>query len=139
MRAASQSSPTLVGFSWPPSYGRRTLTPTLSAVTCLALCVHHETEKALLVSDCADQVRAVWCPKSLLSLDPNLSGEFIVATMAKRLAEQKNLHPRAIDTEGWLESRIVALSDAQGRAARKRNQYRNHHEPLPYPGRNAFA
>lgn len=138
MRNALQPA-TPVDFGWPPSYGRRRLTASLPAVTCLALCVHHQTEKALLVSDCADQARAVWCPKSLLSLDPNVSGEFIVATMAKRLAEQKNLHPRAIDTEGWIESRIIALSDAQGRAARKRNQYRNHQQPLPYPGRNAFA
>lgn len=138
MRNAPQPTVT-IGFSWPPSYGRRNLTPTRPDVTCLALCVHLETEKALLVSDKADRACAVWCPKSLLSLDPSLSGEFIVATMSKRLAEQKNLHPRAIDTEGWIESRIITLSDAQGRAARKRNQYRNHHEPLPYPGRNAFA
>ena len=138
MRTQSQPA-TLIGFSWPPSYGRRKITPTRADVTCLALCVHHETEKALLVSDCADQARAVWCPKSLLSIDPSVRGEFIVATISKRLAEQKNLWPRAIDTEGWIESSVIALSDAQGRAARKHNLYRNHHEPLPYPGRNAFA
>jgi hypothetical protein len=49
--------------------------------------------------------------------------------MSKRLAEQKNLWPRAIETEGWAESRVIALSDAQGRAARKRNLYRAHRAP----------
>src|SRR3954469_3339046 len=105
MRNALQPT-SIIDFGWPPSYGRRKLTPTRPDVTCLALCVHHETEKALLVSDCADRARAVWCPKSLVSLDPAVRGEFIVPTMAKRLGEQKNLWPRAIDTEGWIESRV---------------------------------
>jgi hypothetical protein len=139
MRIASQST-TVIYLSRSASFGRRPLAPMLPQVTCLALCVHDDSRaKALLISDNADPARAVWCPRSLLSLDPCVRGDFVVATMSKRLAEQKGLWPRAVDTEGWLESRIIALRDAEGRAARKRNQLRAQREAAPRLGQNAFA
>lgn len=127
MRKAVESAVIIPFCSPVPSYARRPLGRLLHAMTCLALVVHRETEKALLVSDNADPARAVWCPRALLALDPCVRGDFIVATMPKRLAEQKGLWPRWVDTEGWLESRVIALADAEGRAARKRNQLRGGH------------
>lgn len=138
MRIAT-SSTTVIQISRSASFGRRQLAPVMPAVTCLALVRHRETEKALLVSDCADETRAVWCPKVLLQFDRVSPDGFIVATMAKRFAERKGLCTRFIDTEGWAESRIIALRDAEGAAARKRNQLAGHRDPLPRPGRNAFA
>jgi hypothetical protein len=121
-----------------PCYDRRPVGRIAHDLTCLSLCVHHETEKAFLVSDCVDIKRAVWCPKALLTLDPSFHGEFIVATMSKRLAEQKGLWPRAIHILGWPESRVIALVDAERAAARKRNHLRGHIGQLGYT-RNVFA
>jgi hypothetical protein len=137
MRKALQTA-TVTYLRRSPSFGRRPVGPIAHDLTCLSLCVHHETEKALLVSDCADLARAVWCPKALVTLDPNFCGEFIVATMSKRLAEQKGLWPRAIHVLGWAESRVIALADAERAAARKRSQLRGHQGPLGYT-RNVFA
>lgn len=138
MRIASQST-TVIHLSRSVSYDRRPISAVFAAVTCRALVRHRETDKALLVSDCADEARAVWCPKALLRIDRVAGDGFVVATMAKRFAEQKGLYPRFIDTEGWADSRIIALRDAEGAAARKRMQLRGQRDPLPRPGRNAFA
>jgi hypothetical protein len=76
----------------------------------------------------------------MLSIDMASPEGFLVATMAKRFAEQKGLWPRFIDTEGWRESRIIALRDAEARAARKRNQLRGGHVAgARHLNQNAFA
>jgi hypothetical protein len=123
----------------PASYGRRPIHPAYAGVTCLVLIQHSESEKALFVSDNGDRSKAVWVPKAMVSIDRASRLGFLVATTSKRFAEQKNLHPRFIDPEGFSEEITAALWEAAARAAKKRNQLRNHHEPLPYPGRNAFA
>lgn len=124
----------------PASFARRAIASNpMAHVTCLVLVKHHETEKALLVSDNGDAVGAVWVPKSMLWLDQADRGRFIVATMSKGFAEQKRLYPRFIDPARFLAEEIASLREAEGLAARTRNRLRGHRDPLPYPGRNAFA
>ena len=123
-----------------PSFGRRDVRPSDIGMTCLALVVHDRTERALLVSDNADVACAKWCPRVMLSIEPcDAPYGFIVATMATSFAQQKGLWPRFIDRAGWSEERIAALACVERLAATKRLQYRGFREPLPFPGRNAFA
>lgn len=111
-----------------------------AGLTCLALVVHDRTDRALLVSDNADVACAKWCPKVMLSIEErDASYGFIVATMASAFAQQKGLWPRFVDRTGWSAERIAALGAAEQRAAAKRLQYRGFRQPLPFPGRNAFA
>lgn len=111
-----------------------------AGLTCLALVVHDRTDRALFVSDNADVACAKWCPKVMLSIEErDASYGFIVATMASAFAQQKGLWPRLVDRTGWSAERIAALAATEQRAAEKRLQYRGFRQPLPFPGRNAFA
>jgi hypothetical protein len=121
------------------SFPRRTLAPIPGSMTCLVLVKHGETEKALLVSDNGDESKAVWCPKAMLIVEKSDSGIFIVATLPKSVAEQKRLYPRWIDRDAFTVAQLRNLSEAESLAARNRNRLRNYRDPLPYPGRNAFA
>ena len=122
------------------SFDRRRPRAANAALTCLALIKHDETERALLVSDNGDLARAVWCPKVTLAIEPGeMPFGFIVATMSSAFAQQKGLWPRFIDRTDWSEDRIAALACVERLAATKRLQYRGFREPLPFPGRNAFA
>jgi hypothetical protein len=125
-----------------PVTGRRRLRPADLGLTCLALIVHGEsaTGDSLFVSDCCDYDRAVWCPKVMLRIEPCAAPYgFIVATMAQTFAQQKGLWPRFVDRTGWSEDRCAALVCVERLAATKRLQYRGFQQPLPFPGRNAFA
>jgi len=110
-------------------YRRRPVTPTFEGLTALALVVHHQTAKALLVSDSGDRAKAVWLPKSMVSIEQPWSLCFVVATMTAGFARQKRLIPRWIDPEIFNEGERELLRDAQARAATKRNIYRGHHVP----------
>lgn len=110
-------------------YRRRPLSPSFPGLTCLALVVHHETPKALLVSDTGDRARAVWIPKSMVAIEPPQQLCFIVATMSKGFAEQKRLATRFIDPAQFAEGDLRFLHDAERRAAEKRRQYRGQHSP----------
>jgi hypothetical protein len=122
------------------SFPRRTLAPIPGQLTCLVLIRHSETARALLVSDNGDPFRSVWIPKSVLVIEKGERGDFLVATFPKLIAERKNLHPRFIDhSSGWTEAQLKHLCEAESLAARNRNRLRKHRDPLPYPGRNAFA
>jgi hypothetical protein len=110
-------------------YRRRSLRPSSYGMTCLALVLHHETDKALLVSDSGDRAKATWIPKSMVSIEPPVGYCFIVASMSQGFAEQKRLAPRFIDPKQFPDSTHEALREATARAARKRNLYRGHHEP----------
>ena len=121
-------------------FPRRTLAPIPGQLTCLVLIRHSETPRALLVSDSGDPLRAVWIPKSVLVIEKGERGDFLVATFPKLIADRKNLHPRWIDHAScWSETQLRHLADAESLAARTRNRLRKHRDPLPYPGRNAFA
>ncbi|MEN6535679.1 MAG: hypothetical protein ABFD89_18590 [Bryobacteraceae bacterium] len=124
----------------PNSYPRRPLAPNRNAMTALALFKHGETEKALKVSDCNDESRAVWCPKAMLIVECEAPEGVIVAAMPQCVAEQKRLWPRFVDREGWSEAKIDALNEAEAFAARKRNRLRNYRpSSLGHFGRNQFA
>jgi len=110
-------------------YRRRPVTPTFEGLTCLALVVHDTREKALLVSDSGDRAKAVWIPRSMVSIEPPWSLCFVVATMAAGFARQKKLIPRFIYPELFNERERELLADAQSRAAAKRNIYRGHRVP----------
>lgn len=43
-------------------------------VTDITVFLHHETEKAYLVSD--DEVKKIWLPKSQCEMNPNVNGTF---------------------------------------------------------------
>lgn len=51
--------------------------------------VHHETEKAVLVSDDGDRKRAVWLPKSAIEIAGD--GLRVTVTLPERLAIDKGL------------------------------------------------
>lgn len=51
---------------------------------------HHETEKAILVSDDGDSSKAVWLPKSAVEVEENGRG-IVVVTIPERLAIEKGL------------------------------------------------
>jgi len=121
------------------SFSRRPILPSYRGVTCLVLVRHHQTDKALLVSDTGDAARAIWISKAMVTIEQPSERGILVATMSKTFAEQKNLHPRFIDPAQFNEATAEVLREANARAARKRNFYRGYREPLAYPGRNAFA
>lgn len=139
MRTALQSSGIITSPDRTVCYGRRPIAPVMPSVTCLVLVLHHATDKALLLSDNGIAARAVWCPKAMLQVDARSPHGFLVATMSKRFAEQKGLAPRFIARDDLSCEAIIALDDAERLAARKRTHLRGVHDPLPFPGRNAFA
>lgn len=100
-------------------FQRRPLAPSGNAMTCLALFQHAATDKALLVSDCGDEAKAVWCPKAMLIVEREAREGVIVAAMPKFVAEQKHLWPRFVDTAGWTPERIEAFHEAEALAARE--------------------
>lgn len=121
------------------TFGRRPINPAWCGLTCLVLVRHGQTDKAILVSDAGDHTRAVWIPKAMVTIEQPSDRGVLVASMSKAFAEQKRLAPRFIDPAQFNQATAEALADAVSRAARKRNFYRGHQQPLPFPGRNAFA
>jgi len=121
--------------------GRRAVMPTSPSMTALVLCLHRETPKALLVSDCADQSKAVWVPKVMVTIEaPSSERGILVATMSKAFAERKDLHPRFIDPSLFNQATREVLNRAVARAASKRNSYRGHRSPhARHDSQNQFA
>ena len=56
----------------------------------LELYLHHETEKAVLVSDAGDREKAVWLPKSVIEIWER-SRSVISVTVPEQLAIEKGL------------------------------------------------
>src|SRR5579859_5625051 len=105
------------------AFGRRPILSSYRGLTCLALVVHHQTDAALLVSDSGDRAKAVWIPKSMVSIEQPWNLCFVVATMTSGFARQKRLNVRFIDPEIFNEGEQKLLADAQARAAAKRLAY----------------
>jgi len=125
--------------SRPRSFPRRPLTSFMGHVTCLMLFRHDETDTDLLVSDDGDAVGAVWLPKAMLSIDRADRGRFLVVTIAQRVAHQHHLSTPIIDRARFTAEERADLEDAITVAARARKRLGGREEPLPFPGRNAFA
>lgn len=56
----------------------------------LTMILHHETERAVLVSDDGDRRKAMWLPKSQIEIEHKPNG-VVVVTLPKRLAVDKGL------------------------------------------------
>ncbi len=56
----------------------------------LTVTLHHETEKAFLVSDSGDRDKAVWVPKSQCEIEV-VKGNTVILTMAEWLAIEHGL------------------------------------------------
>lgn len=56
----------------------------------LTLQLHHETDKAILVSDDGEQDNAVWVPKSQVEIERKKGG-LVEVTMPEWLAQEKEL------------------------------------------------
>lgn len=52
--------------------------------------VHHETERAILVSDDGDKDRAVWLPFSQIEIERQLGG-LVIITLPTWLAQDKGI------------------------------------------------
>jgi hypothetical protein len=125
------------------SFDRRPLPRVFAEFTCLVLVKHHETAKALLVSDDGDAVGAVWVPKAMLGLDKTDRGRFLVATVSKAFAGQKRIDVGHFKDE-WLErltpDETAHLIAAQEAAKRSRQQFSGYRPSgLSHFGRNEFA
>lgn len=139
MRTLLRSS-NVVYVGRPRGSDRRQVTPSIVGVTCLVLVRHHQTEKAILVSDCGIYAKAVWVPKAMVTIEQPSERGILVATMSKAFAEQKNLHPRFIDPTLFNQATREVLDVAVARAAKKRNLYRGHRSPhARHDSQNLFA
>lgn len=121
----------------------RALAPIPRNLICMVLLKHHETEKALKVSTSADSSKAKWIPRSMVMLDPEARGDFLVATMLKTSAEERTLSAYGVFREANLtEQQQADLKLAEGLAARGRNRLRvrrGDYSYLGFNGRNDFA
>jgi len=139
MRTASS---TVIPFSppRPHSYARRPLASFAGHVTCLMLFRHGESATEIEVSDDGDAVGAVWLPKALISIDRADRGRFLVVTIPQRIAHLNRLSTPIIDRARFTHEERADLEDAIITAARARKRLGgNREEPLPFPGRNAWA
>lgn len=122
------------------SYDRRPVRSAQSSFTCLVLVKHAESEGQILVSDDGDAVGAIWIPKAPLLIDPKDRGAFLVVTLTHQLATQKRLSALSIlDWDRYTPSERAMLKDAVETARRTRSRLSGYEEPLPFPGRNAWA
>jgi hypothetical protein len=139
MRTSSKTS-SVIPFPAPRPFARRPIASSAPGMTCMVLVRHHQTDKAILVSDTGIYSAAVWIPKSMVTIEMPSSRGILVASMSKAFAQQKNLHERAIDPTLFNEATREVLADANARAARKRNFYRRYAAPTANcMNRNAFA
>jgi hypothetical protein len=61
-------------------------------LTDLELMIHHETAKAVLVSDDGEREHAVWLPKSQIEFEePVVIGKAQIVTLPEQLATAKGL------------------------------------------------
>lgn len=63
----------------------------------------------------------------------------IVAAFAYQLATQKRLKVALLDWDRYTPAERALLKDAVETARRTRSRLSGYEEPLPFPGRNAFA
>jgi hypothetical protein len=122
-------------------FGRRPILPSYTGVTALVLVRHHQTDKAILVSDTGIRASAVWIPKAMVTIELPSDRGILVATISKTFADQKGLCAhRIIDPSLFNEATAEVLREANARAARKRNFYRGHRQPDGrHINQNAFA
>lgn len=123
------------------SFGRRPLSSFFDGLTVLVLIKHRQNEAgtALLVSDDADPVGAVWVPKAMLVIDPTDRGRILVATMSKAFAAQKGLRISLFNPAYLLPGEADVLTEAEATAAIARNRMRGHRQFSRCNGRDHYA
>ena len=123
------------------SFGRRPLSSFSDGLTALVLIKHRQNEAgtALLVSDDADPVGAVWMPKAMLVIDPTDRGRILVATMSKAFAAQKGLRISLFNPAYLLPGEADVLTEAEATAAIARNRMRGHRSFSRCNSRNHYA
>lgn len=138
MRISTRPS-SVIPYNQVRAYPRRPIGSVWAGLTCLVLFRHQENAEALLVSDDGDPVGAVWVPKAMLTIDGTDRGRFLVVTLPRNLAAQKRLSLRLLDWSRFAPGEAELLAEAVASATRTRNRLLGHRQPLPFPGRNAFA
>lgn len=121
------------------SYDRRPVRSAQSSFTCLVLFKHDESDGQIFVSDDGDAVGAIWIPKAPLLIDPKDRGPFLVVAITHQLASEKRLKVALLDWDRYTPAERAMLKDAVECARRTRSRLSGYEEPLPFPGRNAFA
>ena len=121
------------------SYARRPRRSMQSSFTCLVLVKHAENDGQIFVSDDGDPVGAAWLSKAPLLIDPKDRGPFLVVTITHQLATEKRLRVALFDWDRYTPAERALLKDAVETARRTRSRLSRFEEPLPFPGRNAFA
>lgn len=107
----------------PRSFGRRPVRAAFAGFTVLVLFRHHQTEKAIFVSDDGDAVGAVWLPKALLGFDRKDRGPFLVVTIDKKLASEKHLDIGTFNYDRLSEAEREQLEDAKECARLNRQRF----------------
>lgn len=59
-------------------------------ITDITVALHHETDKAVLVSNDGDREKAIWLPKSQIEVE-HKQGNVVVVTLPEWLAKDKGL------------------------------------------------
>lgn len=74
------------------AFARRSVrSDVFNSLTCLALFLHDQNDTQIFVSHNDDPLNAVWIKKQPLLIDPRFAGRFVVITLTKVLAQQKQL------------------------------------------------
>lgn len=120
-------------------FARRPLAAYAGRVTCLMLFRHQENEREIFVSDDRDATGAVWIPKALVTIERTDRGPYLVVTLSQTLADRHRLSTPIIDFERYAPHERALLKDAIASAQRTRRRLNGFVDPLPFPGRNAFA
>lgn len=123
----------------PRSFDRRRVRAVFDSLTCIVLVKHQEEPTQLFVSDDGDATGAVWLHKAPILIHPKDRGNFLVVTLTRSLAQQKSLSPRILDWDRYTPDERAMLKDAVDTAKRTRDRLGGRIQPLPFPGRNAFA
>lgn len=140
MRKLSEITSNILSFPVPVrTFGRRQARPT-SGMTCIVLFLHDESASQLYISDDGDATSAVWINRAPVYVEPKDRGRFLVVTMPEHMLREKHLSPYSIlDYDRYTPDERVMLKDAVESAGRARKRLSGYRDPLPYPGRNAFA
>ena len=64
---------------------------TKSDLVDIEVVIHAETDKAIKVSNDGEKANAVWLPKSMIEIEPNLGIGIVIISLPERLALDKGL------------------------------------------------
>lgn len=123
------------------SYDRRPVRAVFNSLICLAVVRHDENDAQLFVSCTGDEADAVWVKKAQILVDPKDRGPFLVITLTRMLAQEKNLSTCIIDWDRYTPEQQLMLKDAVecARRSRERMSGQSSNRPTWNGGRNVYA